>query len=55
MAQVKTKDPVADTFIKFLGTSGARFVMIKQLRASGGIWISCQGTQVLIDPGPVVS
>ncbi|MBI3991604.1 MAG: MBL fold metallo-hydrolase [Candidatus Omnitrophica bacterium] len=39
-------------FIKFLGTAGARFVMIKQLRASGGIWVSCKGTNVLIDPGP---
>lgn len=39
-------------FIKFLGTAGARFVMIKQLRASGGIWVSYKGTNVLIDPGP---
>ncbi|OQB14680.1 MAG: ribonuclease Z [Candidatus Omnitrophica bacterium ADurb.Bin205] len=39
-------------FIKFLGTAGARFVMIDQLRASGGIWISYQGSNVLIDPGP---
>jgi len=39
-------------FIKFLGTAGARFVMIKQLRASGGIWISYRGTNVLVDPGP---
>ena len=39
-------------FIKFLGTAGARFVMIKQLRASGGIWISYRGTNILIDPGP---
>jgi len=39
-------------FIKFLGTAGARFVMIKQLRASGGIWISSKGTNILIDPGP---
>lgn len=39
-------------FIKFLGTAGARFVMIKQLRASGGIWVSHRGTNVLIDPGP---
>ncbi len=39
-------------FIKFLGTAGARFVMIKQLRASGGIWVSYRGTNVLIDPGP---
>jgi len=42
----------ADNFIKFLGTAGARFVMIKQLRASGGIWVSCAGTNVLVDPGP---
>lgn len=41
-----------DNFIKFLGTAGARFVMIKQLRSSGGIWISHKGTNVLIDPGP---
>jgi phosphoribosyl 1,2-cyclic phosphodiesterase len=39
-------------FIKFLGTAGARFVMIKQLRATGGIWISYKGTNLLIDPGP---
>lgn len=39
-------------FIKFLGTAGARFVMIKQLRASGGLWISYKGTNVLVDPGP---
>ncbi|MBL7131588.1 MAG: MBL fold metallo-hydrolase [Candidatus Omnitrophica bacterium] len=45
----KTKD---DNFIKFLGTAGARFVMIKQLRASGGIWVKVKGTNVLIDPGP---
>lgn len=39
-------------FIKFLGTAGARFVMIEQLRASGGIWIAYKGTNILIDPGP---
>ncbi|MDI6759031.1 MAG: MBL fold metallo-hydrolase [Candidatus Omnitrophota bacterium] len=39
-------------FIKFLGTAGARFVMIKQLRASGGIWVSYKGANILIDPGP---
>jgi len=47
LAKVKEED-----FIKFLGTAGARFVMIKQLRASGGIWISYQGTNAIIDPGP---
>ncbi len=42
----------SENFIKFLGTAGARFVMIKQLRASGGLWVSYKGTNVLIDPGP---
>ncbi|MFH1339210.1 MAG: MBL fold metallo-hydrolase [Candidatus Omnitrophota bacterium] len=42
----------SEQFIKFLGTAGARFVMIKQLRASGGIWVSASGKNVLIDPGP---
>ncbi|OGC29422.1 hypothetical protein A2311_05855 [candidate division WOR-1 bacterium RIFOXYB2_FULL_48_7] len=39
-------------FIKFLGTAGARVVVAKQLRASGGIWLSLDGTNLLIDPGP---
>jgi len=47
----ETKD-LSSNFIKFLGTGGARFVVSKQLRASGGIWLSYQGTQVIIDPGP---
>jgi ribonuclease BN (tRNA processing enzyme) len=38
--------------IKFLGTAGARFVVMKQLRASGGIWITLDNTNILIDPGP---
>ena len=49
MAERKIK---SEDFLKFLGTAGARFVMIKQLRHSGGIWVSSKGTQVLIDPGP---
>ncbi len=39
-------------FIKFLGTAGSRFVVMKQLRASGGIWVRYKDTNVLIDPGP---
>lgn len=42
----------SQNFIKFLGTAGARFVMIKQLRASGGIWIKYKSTNIIIDPGP---
>ena len=39
-------------YIKFLGTAGARVVVSKQLRASGGIWLSLDGTNLYIDPGP---
>ena len=39
-------------FIKFLGTAGARIVVSKQLRASGGMWYSLDGYNVLVDPGP---
>lgn len=46
-----TIDPKGN-YIKFLGTAGARFVMIRQLRASGGLWISDQGKSILLDPGP---
>ncbi|MBP7215735.1 MAG: MBL fold metallo-hydrolase [Candidatus Omnitrophica bacterium] len=58
MAEIKTKTGKASKkasskdFIKFLGTAGARFVMIEQLRSSGGIWISYKGAQIMIDPGP---
>jgi phosphoribosyl 1,2-cyclic phosphodiesterase len=38
--------------MKFLGTAGARFVVMKQLRASGGIWLTLDDTHVFIDPGP---
>jgi len=38
--------------IKFLGTAGARHVVTRQLRASGGIWYDLDGTRVVVDPGP---
>ena len=38
--------------IKFLGTAGARFVVTKQLRKSGGTWLKLDDTNVIIDPGP---
>ncbi len=47
-----TKEAKSGSFIKFLGTAGARFVMIKQLRASGGIWVRIGDTNIIIDPGP---
>jgi len=39
-------------FIKFLGSAGARFVVMKQLRASGGAWLKFKSTNLIIDPGP---
>ncbi|MDI6810547.1 MAG: MBL fold metallo-hydrolase [archaeon] len=38
--------------IRFLGTAGARFVMITQFRSSAGTVLSLKDTSVLIDPGP---
>jgi ribonuclease BN (tRNA processing enzyme) len=38
--------------ITFLGTAGARFMVSRQLAASGGVWLNLNGTQILIDPGP---
>jgi phosphoribosyl 1,2-cyclic phosphodiesterase len=43
---------MSDNFIKFLGTAGARFVMIRQLRSSGGTWISANKKNIILDPGP---
>ncbi len=45
------KNPPSDT-ITFLGTGGARFMMISQSLASGGLWLSLDGTEILLDPGP---
>lgn len=42
----------AENTIIFLGTAGARFMVTKQLAASGGLWLSLGGTEILIDPGP---
>jgi phosphoribosyl 1,2-cyclic phosphodiesterase len=41
----------ADT-ITFLGTAGARFMVSRQLAASGGLWLNLSGIEILIDPGP---
>jgi phosphoribosyl 1,2-cyclic phosphodiesterase len=47
--------------IRFLGTGGARFVVAKQIRASGGMWYRFEPspgeapgpvTQIHVDPGP---
>ena len=38
--------------ITFLGTGGARFMIIRRLLASGGLWLNLSGTEILVDPGP---
>jgi ribonuclease BN (tRNA processing enzyme) len=38
--------------ILFLGSGGARFVVARQLRASGGMWMYFGETQIHVDPGP---
>ncbi len=43
---------VEANFIKFLGTGGARFVVSRQLRSSGGTWCFFKGKNIIIDPGP---
>jgi phosphoribosyl 1,2-cyclic phosphodiesterase len=40
------------TTIRFLGTGGARFVVARQIRASGGMWMTFGETQIHVDPGP---
>jgi phosphoribosyl 1,2-cyclic phosphodiesterase len=38
--------------VLFLGTGGARFVVARQIRASGGMWMRFGSTQLHVDPGP---
>jgi phosphoribosyl 1,2-cyclic phosphodiesterase len=38
--------------VVFLGTGGGRFVIINQLRATGGIILELDGQMMHIDPGP---
>ena len=46
------KTPPEGDSLTFLGTGGARFMIISQVLASGGMWLNLAGTQLLIDPGP---
>ncbi len=38
--------------IVFLGTGGARYVIAKQLRATGGLLFRIGNKNILVDPGP---
>jgi ribonuclease BN (tRNA processing enzyme) len=47
-----TNQHSSSEMITFLGVAGARFMVSRQLAASGGIWFSLNGTEILLDPGP---
>jgi phosphoribosyl 1,2-cyclic phosphodiesterase len=38
--------------LRFIGTGGARWVVAKQIRSSGGFWLTADGTNLHVDPGP---
>jgi ribonuclease BN (tRNA processing enzyme) len=52
MKALSGKEEEDKNWIKFIGTAGARFVVAKQLRSSGGLWFSLQGVNIYMDPGP---
>ena len=41
-----------ENYIKFLGTAGSRWVVARQTRASGGVYLHLCGKRVHLDPGP---
>jgi phosphoribosyl 1,2-cyclic phosphodiesterase len=46
------KVKLEDDHLIFLGSGGARIVIARQVRASGGIWFNLSGIQFHVDPGP---
>src|SRR6202158_4514668 len=38
--------------LTFMGTAGARFMVAKQLAASGGLYLEEGNTRICLDPGP---
>lgn len=49
---MNSKFSYPDNFLRYLGTGGGRFAMLKQIRKTGGIWFTYGGLNGLIDPGP---
>lgn len=47
----KIKQQIRDEIV-FLGTGGARYVIAKQMRATGGILFRIHRKELLVDPGP---
>ena len=52
MKKSAKKEGAEKDWIKFIGTAGARFVVARQLRSSGGLWLSLKGVNLYMDPGP---
>jgi ribonuclease BN (tRNA processing enzyme) len=53
VAEKEPKETSAPTdTITFLGTGGARFMIISQVLASGGLWFNLGDTEFIVDPGP---
>ncbi|EHM09838.1 metal-dependent hydrolase, beta-lactamase superfamily III [Thermanaerovibrio velox DSM 12556] len=50
--KTSTSGMYPENFIRFLGTSGARFCTMHQIRSSGGIFFRYAGFTGVIDPGP---
>ena len=50
--ETKKQFEYPENFLKYIGTSGGRFSMIRQLRSTGGLWFRYGGVQGVIDPGP---
>src|SRR6266849_8623477 len=49
------RDPLGrgpDMKVTFMGTAGARFMVAKQLAASGGLYLEDGGARLSLDPGP---
>ena len=49
---VGAREPRLVVSLRFLGTGGARWVVAKQIRSSGGFWLQADGTNIHVDPGP---
>lgn len=45
-------EEIMEESILFLGSAGARIMVANQIQPSGGIWLSLNGTKLLLDPGP---
>jgi len=52
VVEEKKEHSAATNTITFLGTGGARFMIISQELASGGLWFNLEGTEFIVDPGP---